>query len=884
MDLRALVREVPDFPKPGVNFKDVTTVLRDGDALRYVIQRMAEHFRPYKPDRIVGVESRGFLLGVPLAYELGVGFVLIRKAGKLPAEKISVEYELEYGADSLEIHVDAIEPGEKVLIVDDLLATGGTMSAAAQLVERLQGKIVGFSFLIELNYLGGRSRLRGLRSVVPRAVRGVGSTAVSVKMQHDALTQAILSYYPDADLDRIHRAIVCAREAHAGQYRDSGEEFFQHPYEVAAHFGGFADGHRHYRGRFAARCAGGHRRHPGNHRGAVRRGSGPPGRGRHQAGQNLREDQGGATSTVFAENVFGHGRGLRVIVIKLADRLHNMRTLRHLSVERQRRIATETLEIYAPLAHRLGMWSLKWEMEDLAFRALHPEEHADLVRQIAERREQRESELNGVIAQLGERLEELGIQGTLQGRPKHLYSIWQKLQRQGTDLSKVYDLLAVRVIVDSVKDCYGVLGLVHTLWKPIPGRFKDYIAMPKSNMYQSLHTTVVGPSGEPLEIQIRTQEMHRIAEMGIAAHWLYKEGRSSTEFEEKVAWLRQVMDWLREMKDPQEFMETLKIDLFEDEVFVFTPRGDVKTLPAGATPIDFAFSVHTDIGMHTVGARVNGKMVPLDYRLQNGEFVEILTSKNARPSQDWLSVVKTSKARSKIRGYFKEMHREESLARGKETLEREVKRLGLDPAEVFRSERMHEVAKRYGLADVDDVYAGVGFGKLTVSQVLSRLLGRQKLEELRRQLRERQRKNGASRPARQTVRHGVVIEGIDNVLIRFSRCCNPVPGDEIVGYITRGRGVSVHRRDCPNLLALDGDGRRLEVRWEKDAVGYVSGGYIGRSGGPGQLAGQHHGVGDRRPDQRGRDQRPHRPAKERDHQFDRGHSRRGAYAARHEPH
>lgn len=643
--------------------------------------------------------------------------------------------------------------------------------------------------------------------------------AVSVNMPNDALTQEVLSYYPDADVERIQRAIAFAREAHAGQYRDSGEEFFQHPYEVARILADLqmdtdtiVAGLLHdvledtdvtretivaEFGEEVARLVEGVTKLT-------------------KISFKTREEQ---QARSLRKMFLAMAEDLRVIVIKLADRLHNMRTLRHLSVERQRRIANETLEIYAPLAHRLGMWSLKWEMEDLAFRSLHPEEHAELVRKIAKKREERENELQGVIAQLQERLKELGIEGTLQGRPKHLYSIWQKLKRQGTDLSKVYDLLAVRVIVDTVKDCYGVLGLVHTLWKPIPGRFKDYIAMPKSNMYQSLHTTVVGPSGEPLEIQIRTHEMHRIAEMGIAAHWLYKEGRSSSDFEEKVAWLRQVMEWLREMKDPQEFMETLKIDLFEDEVFVFTPRGDVKSLPAGATPIDFAFSVHTDIGMHCVGARVNGKMVPLDYRLQNGEFVEILTSKNARPSQDWLSIVKTSKARSKIRGYFKEMHREESLARGKEMLEREAKRLGLDPAEVFKVERMHEVAKRYGLADAEDVYAGVGFGKVTVAQVLSRLIGRQELEALRRQLRERQRKNGAARPAQQQVQRGVIIEGIDNVLVRFSRCCNPVPGDEIVGYITRGRGVSVHRRDCPNLLALDADGRQLAVRWEHDPSG-----------------------------------------------------------------
>ncbi|MFS8524686.1 MAG: bifunctional (p)ppGpp synthetase/guanosine-3',5'-bis(diphosphate) 3'-pyrophosphohydrolase, partial [Limnochordales bacterium] len=538
---------------------------------------------------------------------------------------------------------------------------------------------------------------------------------MSVNMQHDALTQTILSYYPDADLERIQRAIAVAREAHAGQYRDSGEEYFQHPYEVARILAELQmdtdtivagllhdvledtdvtrEALAEQFGEVVARLVEGVTK-------------------LKKISFKTREEQ---QARSLRKMFLAMAEDLRVIVIKLADRLHNMRTLRHLSVERQRRIATETLEIYAPLAHRLGMWSLKWEMEDLAFRALHPEEHAELVRQIARRREERESEIEKVIAMLEERLQELGIKGTLQGRPKHLYSIWQKLQRQGTDLSKIYDLLAVRVIVDSVKDCYGVLGLVHTLWKPIPGRFKDYIAMPKSNMYQSLHTTVVGPSGEPLEIQIRTHEMHRIAEMGIAAHWLYKEGRSSTEFEEKVAWLRQVMEWLREMKDPQEFMETLKIDLFEDEVFVFTPKGDVISLPAGATPVDFAFAVHTDIGLRCAGARVNGKMVPLSYQLSNGEFVEIIVSKNATPSQDWLHFVKTSKARSKIRSWIKEARREENLNRGREILEREARRLGVELKELTQSPHLEAVLRRSGLADLEDLLAALGYGRLVAS-------------------------------------------------------------------------------------------------------------------------------------------------------------------------
>src|SRR5690606_19135573 len=425
--------------------------------------------------------------------------------------------------------------------------------------------------------------------------------------QRDVLIEKILAYNPEADIERVRRAIARAREAHEGQYRDSGEDYFQHPYEVACILADLqmdvttiVAGLLHdvledtpvTREQLTAEFG------PE----VVRLVDGVTKLDKLTF-QTREEQQAQSLRKMF----LAMAEDLRVIVIKLADRLHNMRTLRHLSVERQRRVATETLEIYAPLAHRLGMWSMKWEMEELAFRALHPEEYAERARRIARRREEREKELQQVIDTLQKRLAEVGIRGVLQGRPKHLYGIWQKIQRQNKDLSEIYDLMAVRVIVDTVKDCYGVLGLVHTLWKPVPGRFKDYIAMPKSNLYQSLHTTVIGPRGEPLEIQIRTHEMHRIAEMGIAAHWLYKEGKTTSEFEEKVAWLRQVMEWLREMKDPQEFMETLKIDLFEDEVFVFTPKGDVKSLPAGSTPIDFAFSVHTDIGMHCVGAKVNGK-------------------------------------------------------------------------------------------------------------------------------------------------------------------------------------------------------------------------------------------------------------------------------------
>ena len=458
------------------------------------------------------------------------------------------------------------------------------------------------------------------------------------------LIERVRSYSPNADVDCIERAYRFAENAHRGQYRDSGEAFFQHPLGVAKILAELeldpvtiAAGllhdvledtqvtreelEREFGSEIVLLVDGVTKLSKIHFRSKE-----------EQQAQSLRK-----MFLAMAEDV-------RVVLIKLADRLHNMRTLRHLPVDRQKKIARETLEIYTPLAHRLGMWSIKWEMEDIALRHLEPEAYYALVNRIAKKRKEREGELEQVMATLRERLAAVDLVAEVQGRPKHLYSIYQKMKNQGKDLEEIYDLMAVRIIVETVKDCYAALGLVHTLWKPVPGRFKDYIAMPKSNMYQSLHTTVIGPTGEPFEIQIRTREMHYVAERGIAAHWLYKEGnRGQAEFEQKVAWLRQVMEWLREMRDPQEFMETLKIDLFEDEVFVFTPKGDVKSLPAGSTPVDFAFAVHTDIGLRCVGAKVNGRIVPLDYQLNNGEFVQILTAKTPSPSRDWLKFVKTSK-------------------------------------------------------------------------------------------------------------------------------------------------------------------------------------------------------------------------------------------------
>ena len=484
-----------------------------------------------------------------------------------------------------------------------------------------------------------------------------------------------------------------------------------------------------------------------------------------------------------------------------------MRTLRHMPAAKQVRISQETLEIFAPLAHRMGIWKIKFEMEDLAFRYINPEEYSKLVAEINRKRQEREGDLQEVMDIIVERLADVDMACDIQGRPKHFYSIYQKMKKQNKALEEIYDLMAIRVIVESVRDCYAVLGIIHAIWKPIPGRFKDYIAVPKSNLYQSLHTTVVGPRGEPYEIQIRTWDMHRIAEKGVAAHWMYKEGQGRrTGDQAKVGWLREAVEWLQEMKDPQEVMDTLKIDLFEDEVFVFTPKGDVKSLPNGATPVDFAFDVHTDVGLSCFGAKVNGRIVPLNYTLKNGDFVEILTSKTANPTQDWLNYVKTSKARSKIRSWLKEEQREENLNRGRELLERELKRSGADSKAVLQESNLLQIARKYGVSTTEELLSSIGSGRISAIQVVQKLTGQETVE--RRKLPE------VSQKRRREVTRGVEVKGVDNLLVRFAKCCNPVPGDGIVGYITRGRGISVHRLDCPNVASLGSEsGRQIEVTW-----------------------------------------------------------------------
>jgi guanosine-3',5'-bis(diphosphate) 3'-pyrophosphohydrolase len=626
--------------------------------------------------------------------------------------------------------------------------------------------------------------------------------------QLSTLIEEIPKYQPGADLDLLQRAYRFSEVSHQGQQRASGEPYLSHPLEVAHLLVGFkmdvttvTAGLLHDVLEDTPATKGDLEREFGKEIADLVDGVTKIGKLAFSSREERQAEN-------FRKMLVAMARDLRVLMIKLADRLHNMRTLDYLPPEKSRKVAQETLDIYAPLAHRLGMAKVKAELEDLALRSLQPDAYVDLQRRVAKRRLEREADINQAIAILEQKLSEVGIESQIRGRPKHFFSIWKKMHDQGREFDEIYDLTAVRVVTGSVRDCYGALGVVHSLWKPVPGRFKDFIAMPKVNMYQSLHTTVIGPKGEPVEIQIRTWDMHRIAEEGIAAHWLYKEKRTGKDrADDSLLWLRQLLENQQDTKDPAEFLDSVRVDLFPDEVYVFTPKGDVKALPEGSTPIDFGYAVHTKVGEHTVGAKVNGKLVPLRSTLRQGDIVEIVTSPSQHPSRDWLKIVKSSRARSKINQWLKVEERARSIELGREMFEREAKKYRLNPGTLLASDDMLRAAADLGYPSADDLLAAIGYGKASMHQLLNKLAPGATLDTV-----ERAKPAAGTRP---TTDQGVRIRGVEDLLVRFAKCCNPLPGDQIVGFITRGRGLTVHARECLTVAksVLDRE-RIIDVEWD----------------------------------------------------------------------
>jgi GTP diphosphokinase / guanosine-3',5'-bis(diphosphate) 3'-diphosphatase len=626
--------------------------------------------------------------------------------------------------------------------------------------------------------------------------------------QLSTLIEEIPKYQPGADLDLLERAYRFSEVSHQGQQRASGEPYLSHPLEVAHLLVGFkmdvttvTAGLLHDVLEDTPATKGDLEREFGKEIADLVDGVTKIGKLAFSSREERQAEN-------FRKMLVAMARDLRVLMIKLADRLHNMRTLDYLPPEKSRKVAQETIDIYAPLAHRLGMAKVKAELEDLALRSLQPDAYVDLQRRVAKRRLEREADINQAIAILEQKLSEVGIESQIRGRPKHFFSIWKKMHDQGREFDEIYDLTAVRVVTGSVRDCYGALGVVHSLWKPVPGRFKDFIAMPKVNMYQSLHTTVIGPKGDPVEIQIRTWDMHRIAEEGIAAHWLYKEKRSGKDrADDSLLWLRQLLENQQDTKDPAEFLDSVRVDLFPDEVYVFTPKGDVKALPEGSTPIDFAYAVHTKVGEHTVGAKVNGKLVPLRSTLRQGDIVEIVTSPSQHPSRDWLKIVKSSRARSKINQWLKVEERARSIELGREMFEREAKKYRLNPTALLAGDDMLRAAADLGYPSADDLLAAIGYGKASVHQLLNKLAPGATLDTV-----ERAKPAAGTRPKTD---QGVRIRGVEDLLVRFAKCCNPLPGDPIVGFITRGRGLTVHARECLTVAksVLDRE-RIIDVEWD----------------------------------------------------------------------
>lgn len=625
----------------------------------------------------------------------------------------------------------------------------------------------------------------------------------------NSLKDKIAQYNPDCNWDQIVEAYFFAKDAHEGQVRHSGEPYITHPLAVAEILTGVeADDKTIIAGLLHDVVE------DTDHTiDEIETLFGKDVAILTEGVTKLGKVKGRTKSEQKMENIrkmiFAMATDIRVIIVKLADRLHNMRTLGyHTSDVKRRQIAQETLDIYSPLANRLGVFQFKWELEDLSLKALEPEKYAALAEELTTTRDSRQSYIDSVIKILGEKLTEAHIHYVdIYGRPKNIYSIYKKMLTQNKDLSQIYDVLAVRVIVKTVAECYGVLGTVHSLWVPVPGRFKDYIAMPKQNMYQSIHTTIISPNGKPLEVQIRTEEMHQVAEYGIAAHWQYKEGMSGGKQDQKLNWLRQMLDWQNEVKDADEFMASMKNDLEDEQVYVFTPKGDVYELPRGSVPLDFAYRVHTEVGHKAIGARCNGKMVTFDYRLRNGDIMEIITSKSGKPSRDWLKIVKTPQAKNKIRSWFRKEQRDSSIVKGKDIYEREVRSYGDSMAEYLKGDLLMDLVKYYNFASLENFYLAIGENHLTINAVINGIKEEIKYEDPKKSAPE-------VKPfVEKSGHHGIVVKGADNVMVKFAHCCNPLPGDPIIGYITRGTGITVHRHDCANVKGFDKN-RLIEVEWE----------------------------------------------------------------------